>query len=799
VLLRASLLNTGCRTTSTTSPSTARAPATVAAETAASGGGAQDTHASALCYAAWAACATETLLGGGGAGGAGELPGAQACKSHAKELRVLLMRSLAVNHPLTFMRAVCLTLHVPGHHPEAAASDLLGEAGFSSSVVACVLGAASVALKDRKDMRAGAGLDAGMDEASQELCAPLCTSAMKHVVQALLSGTSSDSDEDTQVMAWNFIDSLCWFCGKTTPKPVLKFCIPSAASCLAKVVQVPKAHSARITIACCICLKTTLEQLGRGVLEKLNTIAPPLLDLAKQTPATTTNKAAAAVEVLIQKHVLEVLLTMVRIVGNFLSPYLEQFLQLTTAESGSERTPVLEELGQALVDHVPHRLLLPAVQDAIAPAEEALASATDEQTALADINSGLVRVQRLAVFNTWIFSKATPESVSAGIQSTVAALLHMFASGQKAAAAFLESGGRPEELPSKVLRQVVMSKGEANEAQTSLVWADSCAQGTVLQLNDLAATAFTQFALRLDLEDLKPCFAKVLDWARDTQATMLARQGSRKSAAEEDLNKDTEGACRVLALSAVMQALASAAPGISEELLLPLVAKDLASSLTASRRYALKLAAQHRSASRKRRKAASAAGEPISISGARAAAEVLQDHTWWWLDVSIATLRFAASALRPAAAEEGQSARTSKVVDETVEALTEPCIDLLDTFEFLPPAEASVAAGVLQERLQGAVVALASQSEGAKVKQLFTSILGKTRSEDVEVRLCAVRCCTKVWADLGVQVVTGLSEVVMFASELLEDEDSRVEDAVRVLIKTMEDCTGESLQDALKQ
>merc|ERR1712080_7304 len=98
-------------------------------------------------------------------------------------------------------------------------------------------------------------------------------------------------------------------------------------------------------------------------------------------------------------------------------------------------------------------------------------------------------------------------------------------------------------------------------------------------------------------------------------------------------------------------------------------------------------------------------------------------------------------------------------------------------------AEESSLAQAFLHSMQGAIVALAAASDGAHVKRLIIAVLTKSRSDDVEVRLCAVHCCHKLWKDLGVQVVTGLSEVVMFASELLEDEDTRVEGAVRAMIK----------------
>merc|ERR1719468_1231451 len=120
---------------------------------------------------------------------------------------------------------------------------------------------------------------------------------------------------------------------------------------------------------------------------------------------------------------------------------------------------------------------------------------------------------------------------------------------------------------------------------------------------------------------------------------------------------------------------------------------------------------------------------------------------------------------------------------------------MLDVLEYLPPTDSSPVADAWQQAVQKALVALASASNPDKVKQLLVTVLSKSRSDDVEVRMCAVRACHKLWQDLGIQMISGLSEVVMFASELLEDEDDRVEKAVRLMIKTIEECTGESLQE----
>jgi len=235
-----------------------------------------------------------------------------------------------------------------------------------------------------------------------------------------------------------------------------------------------------------------------------------------------------------------------------------------------------------------------------------------------------------------------------------------------------------------------------------------------------------------------------------------------------------------------MRGLEREAPGLAVQLLLPLTIPDLASCLSASRHCALRTGSRLRPSARKKRKASGGA--------ARGDGAVLQGNTWWWLDVSAATLGFAREALRSA----GDSTKAAKAVEEAVDALTEPCADQLDIFKYLPPVQESPAALALGLAIQGAAVALAAASDSGRVKKVLTSILAKSRSEEVEVRVAAVRCCHKIWSELGVQVVSGLSEVVMYASELLEDEDSSVEEAVRAMIKTIEDCTGESLQDALK-
>lgn len=73
------------------------------------------------------------------------------------------------------------------------------------------------------------------------------------------------------------------------------------------------------------------------------------------------------------------------------------------------------------------------------------------------------------------------------------------------------------------------------------------------------------------------------------------------------------------------------------------------------------------------------------------------------------------------------------------------------------------------------------------VKRMMQAVLEKTRSEDAEVVLMALRCAHRIWSDLGIQVVMSLSEVVMYTSELQDHEDSRVETEVKAMVRTIED------------
>eukprot|EP00931_Biecheleriopsis_adriatica_P117455 TRINITY_DN92976_c0_g1_i1.p1 TRINITY_DN92976_c0_g1~~TRINITY_DN92976_c0_g1_i1.p1 ORF type:complete len:1392 (+),score=329.94 TRINITY_DN92976_c0_g1_i1:53-4177(+) len=742
--------------------------------------------ATALCHSVRAICMAEVLLG--------RASGCEASCVQARELRALLLRSLTVNHPLTFFKALCMALGVEGLSPS-------GDTALSADLATVVMRVSAVALQERRDLRektfaleeGEADLTEG-DEA-QRACAPLCAAAICHISERFLSGKGS-SAEGLAVAAWRLLESLCRFSGAHEPGPLVEKVLPAAGKCLASAAKGCSRAGQHMAIACCLCVETCIGCLGRGLLDCLKEVTTPLLDLASNSLVSGEEDEDTS---LLDQRVLETLCALARSVGAFLSPFLGQFLQVATMSSLPQRTPLLQKMGTDLVAGVPHRLLLQAVQTSMT---EATASFSVPELAVSDLDAGLVRMQRLAIFQIWILVQATPEMVAANSDSTAAALLRLLEAGAASAKAFMGVGIRAEDLPIRLVRRdltVRSSLINASPEAEELSWAQSGFEGSVRKLHMLAAAAFAQYALRLELDELKARFLKVLDWARGKQQTLLERQGSRRSLPDSsgsDVMTDAEDACRVMALNATMTCVAAEAPGVAEELFLPLGTKDLASSLTASRCFAMQLATKYRSAARKRRKAAAASGASISL-GPRAATEVLHGHSWWWFEVASSSLEFVAFALKPPGGAGGGV--QPKSVEDAVEELRDPCAALLELFEFMPTVDESALAAAFLRVLQSALVALAFAASGEAVKRLVQAVLEKARSEDAEVRLSAVRCVHRIWTDLGVQVVPCLSEVVMYASELMEDEDNRIETAVRAMVKTIEDCTGESLQDSLKQ
>lgn len=79
-------------------------------------------------------------------------------------------------------------------------------------------------------------------------------------------------------------------------------------------------------------------------------------------------------------------------------------------------------------------------------------------------------------------------------------------------------------------------------------------------------------------------------------------------------------------------------------------------------------------------------------------------------------------------------------------------------------------------------------------KQLNYQILLKTRTNVAEVRIISFNCCVEIARKLGEEFSTLLPETIPFVSELLEDDNLKVEGNTKRGVQELERILGESLQ-----
>lgn len=723
------------------------------------------------CYIAVATCVTETLL----QNTQESSPGLGGCKELAEATRALVLRSLAVNHPVTFLRTLCLMLRIDGMSPTSVKS------GKAVDALACrLMVAASDTLAEREGVVAEK--DSG-DLSAEELttCRPLFTALLRHVCR-VLEGPA----EELYVMAWRLVDSLCSFLATSAPRLVVEVCFPVAASHLNAGKISTQPNSLRAAVASCLFIQARVEQLGRAVLEGLNAVTPPLLQVVGVHGRSADTHIESDVTAL--DHIsLQTLCCLVRTVGAFMSPFLEDMLVAVCDASVTARSQMQEDLGREMVRGIPNRLLLRALRSRVGTVASHLSKLGAGFT-VNTLSADMLQLQRLAALLSWLFSLA-PVDVASDAVSSVEMILQLFGGSGSAIGVFLSAGGQAEHVSSRLLRRGAIG--------TQVSWKDSN-EASALQLHALGASALAQLALRLNLDDLKPRFIEVVSWSRSQQRTAFLAQSTRQSRQEVEPETEVQGehdaldascATRMMALAAFMQSLTTEAPEIFVELILPQVMKDVVTCLVAARRQAMQMASQLARVTRKRRKCGDG-----KLGTVKQRNEVLQGHTWWWLEVSEPVLTFMGHGLQHAS--EGVSDESG--MEEAVGAFTDPFAAMLDVFEFLRGGDDSPVTLRHFDAVQVALVGLCSVADGQQLKGIITAVLSKTRSQDSHVRLCASKICHAAWKQLGLQLMGCLSEVLMFVVELLEDEDQFVEAEVRAMIKTIELCTGESLQDQLK-
>jgi U3 small nucleolar RNA-associated protein 10 len=79
-----------------------------------------------------------------------------------------------------------------------------------------------------------------------------------------------------------------------------------------------------------------------------------------------------------------------------------------------------------------------------------------------------------------------------------------------------------------------------------------------------------------------------------------------------------------------------------------------------------------------------------------------------------------------------------------------------------------------------------------------SGILKLMRSESPATRLAAVRCQRSLTDRLGEEWLTMLPEMLPFITDLLEDDDDKVERETRAWIRASEEILGENLENMLQ-
>ncbi len=83
-------------------------------------------------------------------------------------------------------------------------------------------------------------------------------------------------------------------------------------------------------------------------------------------------------------------------------------------------------------------------------------------------------------------------------------------------------------------------------------------------------------------------------------------------------------------------------------------------------------------------------------------------------------------------------------------------------------------------------------------QKLNYALLMKTRSSKVETRMAVLTIIEHMFDGMRERYLVILNDTIPFISELLEDEDERVEDSAKRIVTRIEQLTGESINEYLK-
>ncbi|KAF4672019.1 HEAT repeat-containing protein 1, partial [Perkinsus chesapeaki] len=167
--------------------------------------------------------------------------------------------------------------------------------------------------------------------------------------------------------------------------------------------------------------------------------------------------------------------------------------------------------------------------------------------------------------------------------------------------------------------------------------------------------------------------------------------------------------------------------------------------------------------------------------------ETAQEGRPWWFDLIEEALNLVAAVANVTAEISSDG--------ETFEAIIDAVANSAASAKYWPVAYTPEA----QSSFSLAVIAIGKRcATDNQVKYLLSDLLRPCRMEpSAQVKLVLLRAVTELWKAVGGPLLVGMSEVSVYAGELLEDENAEVERATRLMLAEVGAVSGENLLDKL--
>ena len=335
-------------------------------------------------------------------------------------------------------------------------------------------------------------------------------------------------------------------------------------------------------------------------------------------------------------------------------------------------------------------------------------------------------------------------------------------------------------LPSKVV--AAASKASSKESK---FYSLSDEHGDLAHIETAVCNAFAQYVPRFPVAHAVALMDKLMKWVRkDRQhicGLVLEKDnnntstcGSKTTMATGAISKGlgpaqitAEAAAGAITFYKIVDSVCHEAQDVLSKPFLPKLTRDLMHTLTMCKSVAFANAKVS-----KKRKVADEKKTQVKSS------------VWWWMPLSHAALSAASTGMTP----------LNSIGRDFQDDVFEPVSEFVGVLSFAGGEEYKIV-NVLRPCLVNCMRLSNSDAQG---RIIITGLLRNTKKKNPATVIAALRLCENLWQQLGVAMLSTLSDVLLFVVERLEDESEDVERAARCLVKTLESVTGESLSEHLR-